>query len=142
METTGLNYNPHAMIELRDLSSGEEKFVYFKATELEGMKERIARLESTVNSYVDKVFAVRDLALENIDNVDDEFLTELANILQFELKNEYVVTAKLEYVFTVNAKNDDEVQEIIDNLDLPLLRDDNIDEYCYPELIDYNYNQN
>ena len=142
METTGLNYNPHAMIELKDLSSGEEKFAYFKAIELEGMKEKIQRLESTIQSYSDQVIAVRDLALENIDDIDNDFLTELANILHFELKREYQVAVQIEYVFTVKAKDESEVQDIIDGLDIPRLSDEAIeDSYVWGEVIDHSYDE-
>ena len=139
--TTGLNYNPNAMIELKDLSSGEQKFAYFKATELEGLKERIQRLESTIQSYSDQVIAVRDLALENIDDIDNDFLNELANILHFELKREYQVSVQVEYVFSVNAKDDDEVQSIIDGLDIPRLHDEAMIDSCWGELIDYSHNE-
>lgn len=140
--TTGLNYNPNAMIELKDLSSGEQKFAYFKATELEGLKERIQRLEASTQSYHDMVIAVRDLALENIDDIDNDFLNELANILHFELKREYQVAVQIEYVFTVKAKDEDEVQEIIDGLDIPRLSDDSIeDSYVWGELIDHSCNE-
>lgn len=141
METTGLNYNPHAMIELKDLSSGETKFSYFKATELEGMKERIQRLQSTIQSYSDQVIAVRDLALENIDDIDNDFLTELANILHFDLTREYQVSVQVEYVFSVNAKDDEEVQNIIDGLDIPRLHDEAMIDSCWGELVDHSYEQ-
>ena len=140
--TTGLNYNPNAMIELKDLSSGEQKFAYFKATELEGLKERIQRLESSIQSYHDMVIAVRDLALENIDDVDNDFLEALANILHFELKREYQVAVQIEYVFTVKAKDEDEVQNIIDNLDIPRMDvEASDDSYVWGELIDHSYDE-
>ena len=142
METTGTNYNPHAMIELRDLSSGEQKFAYFKATELEGMKERIQRLESTIQSYSDQVIAVRDLALENIDDVDNDFLEELAKILHFDLTREYQIAVQDEYVFTVKAKDESEIQDIIDGLDIPRLHDEAIeDSYVWGEVIDHSYDE-
>ena len=142
METTGINYNPHAMIELKDLSSGEPKFSYFKATELEGMKERIQRLESTIQSYSDQVIAVRDLALENIDDVDNDFLEELSLILHFDLSKEYQVAVQVEYVFTVKAKDESEVQDIIDGLDIPRLHDEAIeDSYVWGEVIDHSYDE-
>lgn len=127
METTGINYNPHAMIELKDLSSGEPNFKYFKATELEGMKERIQRLQSNVDTYIEQISAVRDLALESIDDVDNDFLTELARILGFDLSKEYQVAVQVEYVFTVKAKDESEVQDIIDGLDIPRLSDEAIE---------------
>lgn len=37
METTGINYNPHQMVELRKIVDGESTFAYYKATELEEM---------------------------------------------------------------------------------------------------------
>lgn len=37
METTGINYNPHQMVELRKIVNGESTFAYYKATELEEM---------------------------------------------------------------------------------------------------------
>lgn len=140
--TTGLNYNPNAMIELKDLSSGEPKFSYFKATELEGMKERIQRLQSNIDTYIEQISAVRDLALENIDDVDNDFLTELARILGFDLSKEYQVAVQVEYVFTVKAKDESEVQDIIDGLDIPRLHDEAIeDTYVWGEVIDHSYDE-
>mgnify|MGYP003350324539 CR=1 FL=1 len=56
METTGANYNPHQLIELRDINDGVESFHFHKATELEYKLEelkqaekRISALEAVVN---------------------------------------------------------------------------------------------
>lgn len=37
METTGINYNPHLVVELRKIVDGESTFAYYKVTDLEGM---------------------------------------------------------------------------------------------------------
>ena len=57
METTGTNYNPNQMIELRkiQLESGDNTYAYYKATELEAMlwaDPTIEALESLPNGDV------------------------------------------------------------------------------------------
>lgn len=59
METTGTNYNPHALIELRkiQIESGDNMYSYYKATELEGMlwdNPEIDVLETLPNGDVKK----------------------------------------------------------------------------------------
>lgn len=59
METTGISYNPHQMIELRYINpdGGENTYAYYKATELEGMlwaDPTIEALESLPNGEIVK----------------------------------------------------------------------------------------
>ena len=87
---------------------------------------------------------IRDWALENLDtgSIDEDLLSELAEIVGFELKKEYQVCVQVEYVFTVKAKNEYDVQEIIDGLDIPRLSDEAIeDTYVWGEVIDHSYDE-
>lgn len=146
METTGLNYNPHSMIELRDLSSGSEKFAYFKATELEGMREQLKELQDVLNAtqkqyedvsvsnryWISKaeefLTVTREWLTELVDSGDLDFDTavEFAEKLGIDIKRKYEVTIQVEYSFIVNAKNEYEVEDILDNLDIPSISDDAI----------------
>ena len=156
METTGINYNPHAMIELRDLSSGEEKFAYFKATELEGMREQIRNLQKQYDDlavsnryWVGKaeefLNTTREWLLDTVANEEIEFDTAqtLAEQLGIELKKEYEVTIQVEYNFTLKAKNDDEVDEILDELDIPSISHEAIDAWdVNGDVISREYQEN
>ena len=156
METTGINYNPHAMIELRDLSSGEEKFAYFKATELEGMREQIRNLQKQYDDlavsnryWVGKaeefLNTTREWLLDTVANEEIEFDTAqtLAEQLGIELKKEYEVTIQVEYNFTLKAKNDDEVDEILDELDIPSISHEAIDAWdVNGDIVSRDYQEN
>lgn len=163
METTGTNYNPHAMIELRDLSSGEEKFAYFKATELEGMREQIKDLQDVQNAmqkkyddlaisnryWVNKaeefLNTTREWLLDTVANEEIEFHTAevLADKLGIELNREYEVTIQVEYNFTLKAKNDEHVEDILDELDIPSISHEAIDAWdVNGDIISREYQEN
>lgn len=163
METTGINYNPHAMIELRDLSSGEEKFAYFKATELEGMREQIKDLQDIKNAmqkkYDDLVLSnrywvgkadeflntTREWLLDTVANEEIEFDTAqtLAEQLGIELNKEYEVTIQVEYNFTLKAKNDEQVEDILDELDIPSISHEAIDAWdVNGDIVSRDYQEN
>ena len=156
METTGINYNPHAMIELRDLSSGEEKFAYFKATELEGMREQIRNLQKQYDDlavsnryWVGKaeefLNTTREWLLDTVANEEIEFDTAqtLAEQLGIELNKEYEVTIQVEYNFTLKAKNDEQVEDILDELDIPSISHEAIDAWdVNGDIVSRDYQEN
>lgn len=111
-------------------------------TTIEMLQDRINRLQGSVNDYNFMVSRIHEWALEQLNNgVDEQLLQELADIVGFELKKEYQVCVQVEYVFTVKAV-EEEVQSIIDNLDIPRLYDDAIeDSYVWGEVIDSSYDE-
>jgi hypothetical protein len=113
-------------------------------TEVEMFKRQIDFLTGLQNNTVSTIEQVKDWTLEQVANGAIEFDTaqELASILQFDLKQEFEVTIQVEYNFTVRASTDSEVQEIIDNLDIPRLDVDECEDgYIWGEVVDSNYVQ-
>ena len=99
METTGINYNPHQMIELRRIVNGEEKFIYFKATELEEVLNRINLLEQRIEAQEKQIGMVTDnLSIGGwySDSVDkDEVLRDLCEIFDHNPQQEMSWTVTL-----------------------------------------------
>ena len=88
METTGTNYNPHQVIELRDINDGVESFHFHKATELEGKLEELKQAEkrhSGLQAIIDQIKSHMTLDEWYSDYKDkDEVLEALADILGIE----------------------------------------------------------
>jgi hypothetical protein len=113
-------------------------------TEVERFKGQVDFLTGLQNNTVSTIEQVKDWTLEQVTNGAIEFDTaqELATLLSFDLKQEFEVIIQVEYNFTVRASTDSEVQEIIDNLDIPRLDVDECEDgYIWGEVVDSNYVQ-
>jgi prefoldin subunit 5 len=113
-------------------------------TEVEMFKGQVDFLTGLQNNTVSAIEQVRDWTLEQISNgaIEMDVAQELAGILQFELKQEFEVCVQVEYNFTVKASTDSEVQDIIDNIDVPRLDIDECEDgYIWGEIVDSNYVQ-
>ena len=162
-QSSGYNYDPHALIELRDLSGEIPTFATFKATDLEGMREQIKDLQDVQNAmqkqyddlaisnryWVNKaeefLNTTREWLLDTVANEEIEFDTAqtLAEQLGIELKKEYEVTIQVEYNFTLKAKNDDEVEDILDELDIPSISHEAIDAWdVNGDIVSREYQEN
>lgn len=123
-----------------------EMFLRNKLVETETELQKVAfSLESVRQArdlHIQTIENIKEWALEKLDEgVDSDLLNELAFIAGFELNKEYQVTVQVEYTFNVKANNDDEVQEVIDNLDIPRLSDEKIDDYVWGEIVDSSYDE-
>jgi hypothetical protein len=113
-------------------------------SDVERFKGQVDFVTGLQNNTVAMIEQAREWTLEQVANgaFEMDVAQELASILQFELKQEFEVTVQIEYNFTVMASTDSEVQEIIDNLDIPRLDVPDSDEvYIWGELVDSNYSQ-
>lgn len=123
-----------------------EMFLRNKLVETETELQKVAfSLESVRQArdlHIQTIENIKEWAVEKLDEgVDSDLLNELAFIAGFELNKEYQVTVQVEYTFNVKANNDDEVQEVIDNLDIPRLSDEKIDDYVWGEIVDSSYDE-
>jgi hypothetical protein len=92
--------------------------------------ERIASLEShistiTQRSYTDSadknrmVEAMQEWTLESLDEgaIEESQAEEIANICGFELTKEFELEVEVQYSITVNARNEEEAQNAIHDID-------------------------
>lgn len=113
-------------------------------TDAEMRNGQIDFLTGLQNNTVAMIEQAREWTLEQIANgaIELDVALELASILQFDLKQEFEVCVQVEYNFTVKASTDSEVQDIIDNLDIPRLDVDECEDgYIWGEVVDSNYVQ-
>jgi hypothetical protein len=111
-------------------------------TELQKSTLLLESLRQTRDLHIQTIENIKEWAMEKLDEgVDSDLLNELSFIAGFELSKEYQVTVQVEYAFNVKANNDDEVQEVIDNLDIPRLSDEKIDDYVWGEIVDSSYDE-
>jgi hypothetical protein len=111
-------------------------------TELQKSTLLLESLRQTRDLHIQIIENIKEWAMEKLDEgVDSDLLNELSFIAGFELSKEYQVTVQVEYAFNVKANNDDEVQEVIDNLDIPRLSDEKIDDYVWGEIVDSSYDE-
>ena len=162
-QSSGYNYDPHALVELRDLSGEIPTFATFKATELEGMREQIRDLElknlGLQKQYDDLLVSNRywtnkseeflnltkQWLLDKVANQEIELETAetLAEQLGIELEREYEVTIQVEYNFVLKAKNDEHVEDILDELDIPSISHDAIDAWdVNGDIVSREYQEN
>jgi len=111
-------------------------------TELQKSTLLLESLRQTRDLHIQIIENIKEWAMEKLDEgVDSDLLNELSFIAGFELSKEYQVTVQVEYAFNVKANSDDEVQEVIDNLDIPRLSDEKIDDYVWGEIVDSSYDE-
>ena len=104
--------------------------------------ERIQQLEAHIQKLSQRSYgeaAERDRMRNEmqewtLENLDDETISEdvaeaIANICGFELKKEFELEVTVEYCITVNARNEEEAQNLIHDIDF--------DSVSYPEDVTY-----
>ena len=102
----------------------------FLETTLVANKERIAQLEEShaklaQRSYADSaernrmVEAMQEWTLEELENsnITESQAEEIAEIMGFELTKEFEVEVTVMYSITVNARNEEEAQNAIHDID-------------------------
>jgi hypothetical protein len=102
----------------------------FLETTLVANKERIAQLEEShaklaQRSYADSadknrmVEAMQEWTLEELENsnITESQAEEIAEIMGFELSKEFEVEVSVTYSITVNARNEDEANNAIHDID-------------------------
>jgi len=102
----------------------------FLETTLVANKERIAQLEEhiqkvTQRSYADSADrnriteAMQEWTLEELENgsITESQAEEIAEIMGFELTKEFEVEVTVMYSITVNARNEEEAQNAIHDID-------------------------
>jgi hypothetical protein len=102
----------------------------FLETTLVANKERITQLEEhiqkvTQRSYADSadknrmVEAMQEWTLEELENgsITESQAEEIAEIMGFELSKEFEVEVTVMYSITVNARNEEEAQNAIHDID-------------------------
>lgn len=111
-------------------------------TELQKSTLLLESLRQTRDLHIQTIENIKEWAMEKLDEgVDPDLLNELAFIAGFELSKEYEVTIQVEYTFNVKANNEDEVQGVIDNLDIPRLSDEKIEDCFWGEIVDSSYDE-
>ena len=102
----------------------------FLETQLVSNKERITQLEEhiqkvTQRSYADSadknrmVESMQEWTLEELENgsITESQAEEIAEIMGFELSKEFEVEVTVMYSITVNARNEEEAQNAIHDID-------------------------
>ena len=114
----------------------------FLESQLVQNKERIHQLEEHIQKVTQRSYgeAAERNRMRNemqewtLENLDDETISEdvaeaIANICGFELKKEFELEVTVEYCITVNARNEEEAQNLIHDIDF--------DSVSYPEDVTY-----
>lgn len=100
-------YNPHALIELRDINDGVETFVTHKATELEWKLEQVKRSSrqlAEANGKIDSIKAEMNQNDWYSDSTSkDEVLTKLEEILSYQPTGTISITATIEVYITAEV---------------------------------------
>ena len=102
----------------------------FLKSEIQKKDERIAQLEEHIQKVTQRSYGeaaernrmrneMQEWTLEAIDNgtLDENTAEEIANICGFELTKEFEVEVTVMYSVTVNARNEEEAQNAIHDID-------------------------
>ena len=92
--------------------------------------ERIANLESHISTVTQRSYTeaaernrmrneMQEWTLEAMDNdtISEDTAEEIANICGFELTKEFELEVTVQYSITVNARNEEEAQNLIHDID-------------------------
>ena len=114
----------------------------FLKSQIAQKDERIANLEEhiqkvTQRSYADSadknrmVESMQEWTLEQLDedSITESQAEEIAEIMGFELSKEFEVEVEVQYSITVNARNEEEAQNLIHDIDF--------DSVSYPDGVTY-----
>jgi hypothetical protein len=104
--------------------------------------ERIANLESHISTVTQRSYTeaaernrmrneMQEWTLEALENgtFDESTAEEIANICGFELTKEFELEVEVQYSITVNARNEEEAQNLIHDIDF--------DSVSYPDGVTY-----
>ena len=100
-------YNPHALIELRDINDGAESFATHKATDLEWKLEQAKRSShqlAEANGKIDSIKAEMNQNDWYSDNTSKaEVLEKLEDILSYQPTGTISITATIEVYITAEV---------------------------------------
>ena len=102
----------------------------FLKSEIAKKDERIANLESHISTVTQRSYGeaaersritneMQDWTLEAMESgtIDESTAEEIANICGFELTKEFELEVTVQYSITVNARNEEEAQNLIHDID-------------------------
>ena len=102
----------------------------FLESQLVANKERIAQLEKHIQEVTQRSYGeaaernrmrneMQEWTLESLDEgaIEESQAEEIAMICGFELTKEFEVEVEVQYSITVNARNEEEAQNAIHNID-------------------------
>jgi hypothetical protein len=102
----------------------------FLRSEIVKKDERIANLESHISTVTQRSYTeaaernrmrneMQDWTLENMSDgtISEDTAEEIANICGFELTKEFELEVTVQYSITVNARNEEEAQNLIHDID-------------------------
>jgi hypothetical protein len=102
----------------------------FLQSQIAQKDERIANLESHISTVTQRSYGeaaersritneMQDWTLEAMENgtIDESTAEEIANICGFELTKEFELEVTVQYSITVNARNEEEAQNLIHDID-------------------------
>ena len=102
----------------------------FLKSQIQQKDERIATLEEHIQKVTQRDWdtkatlegirsSMQEWALEAMDNgtIDESAAEEIANIVGFELTKEFELEVTVMYSITVNARNEEEAQNLIHDID-------------------------
>ena len=114
----------------------------FLETQLVENKNRIEQLEKHIQTVTQRSYTesaernrmrdeMKDWTLEALDNasITESEAEEISNICGFELTNEFELEVTVNYSITVNARNEEEAQNLIHDIDF--------DSVSYPNGVEY-----
>lgn len=100
-------YNPHALIELRDINDGVESFVTHKATDLEWKLEQAKYTSAQLGQANGKIDSIKAEMNQNdwySDNTSKtEVLEKLEEILSYQPTGTISITATIEVYITAEV---------------------------------------
>jgi hypothetical protein len=114
----------------------------FLETTLVQNKERIHQLEEHIQKVTQRSYGeaaernrmrneMQEWTLEAMENgtIDESTAQEIADICGFELSKEFELEVEVQYSITVNARNEEEAQNLIHDIDF--------DSVSYPDGVTY-----
>jgi hypothetical protein len=114
----------------------------FLETTLVQNKERIQQLEEHIQKVTQRSYGeaaersrmqneMQEWTLEAMENgtIDESTAQEIADICGFELSKEFELEVEVQYSITVNARNEEEAQNLIHDIDF--------DSVSYPDGVTY-----
>ena len=109
----------------------------FLKSQIAQKDERIANLESHISTVTQRSYTeaaernrmrneMQEWTLEAMDNdtITEDTAEEIANICGFELTKEFEVEVEVQYSITVNARNEEEAQNAIHDINFDIVEYD------------------
>ena len=114
----------------------------FLKSQIQQKDERIANLESHISTVTQRSYTeaaernrmrneMQEWTLEALENatINESEAEEIANICGFELTKEFELEVEVQYSITVNARSEEEAQNLIHDIDF--------DSVSYPDGVTY-----